>query len=297
MQTMQPFMIIADFETFSNKLNQIKPYSFGMFIHCIFDENNNQLSYFTIKSCLDKFFVHLKYHVNKINKIKARPNPYSNSNAYKNNTNEIICLICNKEILTNKPHAIDIIVKKTGYFYGLKHSESKGRKNQLTILCHNGSKFDFRLIISYLAEKSFDSNISCISNSMKTFLTFSVSNFDNTIMNIRFIDSYKDLSSPLDGIVKSLLNNDTDINSIKNKFPSLCQYFEDKAFNLLRKRVYPYDYMDENWEKRLKEKELPNIEYFNSSLSNTKFNTKSSIEDYNYAKETYNFFGCKKKID
>ena len=116
-------------------------------------------------------------------------------------------------------------------------------------------------------------------------------------MNLRFIDSYKDLSSPLDGIVKSLLNNDTDINSIKNKFPSLCQYFEDKAFNLLRKRVYPYDYMDENWEKRLKEKELPNIEYFNSSLSNTKFNTKSSIEDYNYAKETYNFFGCKKKKD
>ena len=116
-------------------------------------------------------------------------------------------------------------------------------------------------------------------------------------MNLRFIDSYKHLSSPLDGIVKSLLNNDTDINSIKNKFPSLCQYFEDKAFKLLRKRVYPYDYMDKNWEKRLKEKELPNIEYFDSSLSNTKFNAKCSIEDYDYAKETYNFFGCKKIKD
>ena len=128
MQTMQPFMIIADFETFSNKLNQIKPYSFGMFIHCIFDENNNQLSYFTIKNCLDKFFVHLKYHVNKINKIKARPNPYSNSNAYKNNTNEIICLICNKEILTNKPHAIDIIVKKQDIFMDLNIVNLKEEK-------------------------------------------------------------------------------------------------------------------------------------------------------------------------
>ena len=73
MQTTQPFMIIADFETFTNKLNQIKPYYFGMFTHCIFDKNNNELSYFTFKNCLDKFFVHLKYHVNQINKIRARP--------------------------------------------------------------------------------------------------------------------------------------------------------------------------------------------------------------------------------
>ena len=106
MQTMQPFMIIADFETYTNKLNQIKPYSFGMFTHCVFDENNNELPHFTGKNCLDKFFVHLKHHVNQINKIKARPNPYSTPNSYKYNGNKLFnCLICNKEILTDKPHA------------------------------------------------------------------------------------------------------------------------------------------------------------------------------------------------
>ena len=56
MQAMQPFMIIPDFETYTNKLNQINPYSFGMFTHYIFDENNNELTYFTGKNCLDKFF-------------------------------------------------------------------------------------------------------------------------------------------------------------------------------------------------------------------------------------------------
>ena len=117
MQTMQPFMIIADLETYTNELNQIKPYSFGMFTHCIFDENNNELSYFTGKECLDKLFVHLKYHFNRINKIKARPNPYSNPDAYKNNANETICLIYNKDILTDKPHAYRYYCKKTGYFY------------------------------------------------------------------------------------------------------------------------------------------------------------------------------------
>ena len=103
---------------------------------------------------------------------------------------------------------------------------------------HNGAKFDFRLIITYLAEKRPYSNISCISNSMETFLTFSINNFDNTAITLRFIDSYKHLTYPLetyplDGLVKSLLNKDTDANSIKNKFPSLFQYFDDEALKLL----------------------------------------------------------------
>ena len=283
MQTMQPFMIIADFETYTNKLNQIKPYLFVMFTHFVFDENNNELTHFTSKNCLDKFFVHLKHHVNWINKIKARPNPYSNPDENKYNANKTICLICNKEILTDKPHGYRHYSKKTWYFYGFKHSGCQGRKNQLTVLCHNGVKFDFRLIITYLAEKCFDSYISCTSNSIETFLTFSISNFDDTIINLRFVDSYKHLPSPLDGIIKSLLNKDTNINSIKNKFPSLFQYFGDKALKLLGKGVYPYDYMDQYWENKLKEKnyQILNIEYFHSSLSNTK----CSIDDYNYAKE------------
>ena len=104
---------------------------------------------------------------------------------------------------------IVIIVRKTGYFYGVKHGQCKARKNQLTVLCHNSANFDFSLIISYLAEKCFDSKISCISNSMETFLTVSINNFGNTIINLRFIDSYKHLTSPLDAIIKGLLNKDT----------------------------------------------------------------------------------------
>ena len=158
------------------------------------------------------------------------------------------------------------------------------------MLCHNGAKFDFRLIITYLTENLFDSNISYISDSMETFLTRSINNVGNTTINWRFIVWYKHLTSPLDAIVKSLLNKDTDISSIKNKFPSLFQYFGDETLKLLRKGIYPYDYMDEDWENKLKEKELPDIEYFHSSLSNTKCST----DDYKYAKEIYKLFGCKK---
>ena len=91
---------------------------------------------------------------------------------------------------------------------------------------------------------------------METFLIFSINNFNNTIITLRFIDSYRQLSTSLDVLVKSVLSKETDINLIKNKFLSLFQYFDDNALKLLRKGVYPYDYMDVNWKNKLKEKEL-----------------------------------------
>ena len=137
-----------------------------------------------------------------------------------------------------------------------------------------------------MAEKCTHLNVSCIAHSIETFLTFSISNLNNTGINLRFIDSYKHLKSSLDVLINSLLNKDTNIQSIKTKFSSLFQYFKDDARNLLRKGVYPYDYMDEDWENKFKEKELPDIKYCHSSLNSIK----CSVDDYNYAKELYKFF-------
>ena len=76
MRAMQPFMIIADFETYTNKLNQIISYSFAMFTHGIFNKNNNKLKNYTCKDCLDEFLNDLIYHVHPISKIIAKPNPH-----------------------------------------------------------------------------------------------------------------------------------------------------------------------------------------------------------------------------
>ena len=116
MQKMQSFMIIADFETYTNKWNQIKAYSFAIFTHCIFNINNNKLTYFTGKDCLDKSVDHLVKHVNRIDKRKAKPNPYSNPNVSKSNLQNTICLICNNPILTNNPHVYQYYCKKNRIF-------------------------------------------------------------------------------------------------------------------------------------------------------------------------------------
>ena len=120
MQTIQPFMIIADFETYTDKLNQIKPHSNAMFTHCIFNESNNKLTHYTVENCLDEFFNDIPSHVNRINKIKAKANPYSNPDAYKCNAENTICLICNDKTLTDNPHAYPYYCKKTGYLYGFR---------------------------------------------------------------------------------------------------------------------------------------------------------------------------------
>ena len=89
----------------------------------------------------------MTYHVNRINKIKAKSNPYSNPDVYKSNAEKLICLICNTKTLTNNPHSHCWYCKETGYLYGFRYGECKERKFQITVLFHNGEKFDFKLII------------------------------------------------------------------------------------------------------------------------------------------------------
>ena len=110
---------------------------------------------------------------------------------------------------------------------------------------------------------------------METFLTFSINTFNGTKIKVKFIDSFKHLPYPVDSLVNYLFNKDKKIDQIKQKFSSLFQHFGDDAIKLLRKGAYPYDYMDKQWEEKLKEKRIPDIKYFHSSLDNTK----CSIDD------------------
>ena len=140
--------------------------------------------------------------------------------------------------------------------YGFRHVECHERNIEFNVLFHNGAKFHFRLIIDYLASKCTYSNISCIAHSMDTFLTFSITNFNGAGITLRFTDLYKHLTNTLDSPVNDLFNKDTNIQSVKTKFSPLFQHFKDDAIKLLRKEVYPHDYMDEDWENKLKEKQL-----------------------------------------
>ena len=260
-----------------------------MFTHCIFNESNNKLTYYTGKDCFDEFFNNFTYHVNRISKIKAKPNP----KVYKSNSANTIYLSCNNQILTNNPQAYRHYCKKKGYLYGFRYGECHEPKLEITVLFHYGANFDFRLVIEYLANKCCHSNINCIAHSMETILTFSITNFNATGINLRFNDSYKHLTYPLEIFINYLFNKDTNIQSRKKKFSLLIKHFNIKSVTLLRRGVFPYDYMDEARENKPKQKELPDIKYLHSSLNNTK----CSVDDYSYIKEICNYFGFEKISD
>ena len=126
---MQPFMIIADFETSTNSSDKVKPYSFAMVTHCIYDINNNKLRHYTGNNYLNKFFEQLINHVDHIDKIYAKPTPHSNTKVCKSNPINPICLICNYPIKTeNNAH---------GYRYYCKKQDTYTDLNMVVLIRKN----------------------------------------------------------------------------------------------------------------------------------------------------------------
>ena len=90
-------------------------------------------------------------------------------------------------------------------------------------------------------------------------------------------------------IIMSIHNSEEEINKLKQKFSSMHQFFGINFLKLLRKAVFPYEYMDEKWKSKLKDKQLPNIKYFDSTWNNEKCNQ----NDYDYVQYIFHSFKCR----
>ena len=183
----------------------------------------------------------------------------------------------------------------------------------IPVIFHNGSAYDYHFIIKELAYE-FDGNFECLGENTEKYITFSVpikkrienKNIDVTY-KIKFIDSFRFIATSLSKLVDNLTDNIHNDKCIKCKsnfcfvramnekliFKCIdCEEEYEKEFNkellkrfsnrflnkfliLLRKGVYPYEYMDE-WNK-FNEKVLPSKESFYSNL------TLENITEIDYA--------------
>ena len=89
---------------------------------------------------------------------------------------------------------------------------------------------------------------------------------------MRFLDSFKFMPSSISNLVKNL--KDKDFKIVKKTLP------EDKLDLLMRKGVYPYDYMDSP--ERFNETQLPPKEAFYSKLEDENI----TDEDYAHAQKS-----------
>ena len=155
----------------------------------------------------------------------------------------------------------------------------------IPVVFHNLSGYDTHLFIKELQKKS--ENIEVIAKNKEDYISFSTKVVVNKYLDfegnkrgkgieIRFIDSFKFMTSSLDSLVKNLVKSN-------HEFFGL----DDSSGLLTKKAIYPYEYMT-SWEK-FSETQLPPIEKFYSELSSSEI----SKDDYQHTQEVWREFGIK----
>ena len=308
-----PFIIYADTEalikemqncdpnpqnSYTKKYQKHEPVSFSYYIKC-FDDNvyESKLRKYTGEDAMEKFVEWIEEDVKEIANIPDvemifGPNELDQFNSATK------CWICKEEFddtADEKGYRKNEKVKDhchyTGRFRGAAHNSCnlKYKKPKfIPVIFHNLSGYDSHLFIKNLGYT--DGNIDCIPNNEEKYISFTKNTVTGSYTNnegktkpikhkIRFIDSFKFMSTSLDNLVNNLPDD---------AFNNLERYYKEEKLSLVKgKGVYPYEYMDSL--ERFKENKLPPKEAFYSRLTGEGI----SNEDYERAKKVWEVFGMK----
>lgn len=145
---------------------------------------------------------------------------------------ETFCHICGRPLNGDNVFDHDHL---TGKFRGMAHNICNIKYQKpafLPVFVHNLSGYDTHLFIKMFGLNN--ETIKVIPNNKERYISYTVSVKNG--VELRFLDSFKFMSSSLEELTKSL-NRD--------QFIHTSQYFDnDKIDLVLKKGVYPYDFMD-----------------------------------------------------
>ena len=198
------------------------------------------------------------------------------------------CHICLKEF-QEKEIKVRYHCHYTRRYRGPAHRDSNLRykiPSYIPIVFHNLSRYGAHLFITELGKKG---NIGVIAKTMENYISFTIDvkvdiyqnrwgEIKDRIIQLRIIDSVKFMASSLDSLTNNLVRRGQPQSGFE-------RYNEEQYELLIRKGVYPYEYMD-SWD-RLKETHLPPKEAFYSKLNMRGI----SKEDYEHAKRVWKAFG------
>ena len=162
----------------------------------------------------------------------------------------------------------------------------------IPVVFHNLSGYDTHLFIRELAASVPEgAKMGVIAKNKEDYITFSIKVAADKYIDkngvekdkeiaLRFIDSFKFISSSLDSLMTNLVGGGQELFGFEG-------YSENQYKLLIKKGIYPYEYMSE-WEK-FKETRLPPKEAFYSKLNMAGV----SEEDYEHANRVWKEFGLK----
>ena len=205
-----------------------------------------------------------------------------------------ICHICEEDFFTDEKTGKILKVRDhchfTGKYRGAAHNEcnlSCRKPLILPVIFHNLQGYDAHLFIKKLGKVPGD--LFSIPTTEEKYITFSkfievdqyCSKKQEKVLfkkfEIRFIDSFKFMSSSIADLVENLSPSD---------FKNIDGVIKHNTSSLRRKGVYPYDYV--NSIKPLKETKPPPKEASYSKLDEEEI----SVEDYQHAHNVWNTFNC-----
>ena len=201
------------------------------------------------------------------------------------------CHICFKKF-SPKDRKVRDHCHYTGKYRGAVHSSCNLKyriPDYIPVVFQNLAGYDVHLFIKELAKHT--TKMGLIAKNTENYISFSVKvevdkfidkagNEKSKEIELRFIDSFKFMSSSLDSSVNNLAKGGHEFWGFEKRSPKQKEL-------LIRKGVYPYEYMD-SWDK-FEEKRLPSKDEFYSKLNMSGISKK----DYQHACKVWNEFDLK----
>ncbi len=276
-----PFVVYADFETILETIPQPstsststtqnikihKPFSFAYYIKCSFDNSISKFVSYRGENCSLEFVKRLRNDLIQIyDEHLSKTVPMKELSPLEEqmflNTNR--CHLCKKFLGADRHKDHDHL---TGLFRGAAHYDCNVNArvpHYVPIFFHNLSGYDGHLFVKELYEtKKEKDTISVLPISTEKYISMSLKIYLENItqerfryFELRFLDSYRFLSSSIEKLAKTLNAND---------FVHLQHHFPEQNIELLkRKGVFPYDYIASL--DKLNECKLPTKDKFFNSL-------------------------------
>ncbi|KAK3105316.1 hypothetical protein FSP39_022337 [Pinctada imbricata] len=252
-----PFVIYADFETFAKKLNaplpdpssssttnvlQYKPCGYGYQVVSVDESYTKDPVIYRGEDASEHFLRAIMEDEDEIKEILRTVEPMELSEEEQKNFDIAThCHICENQFTSTK---VRDHCHVSGRYRGPACSNCNlnfRHPRFIPVVFHNLRNFDAHILCQAIGLFK-EEEIKCIPNNMQKYVSFSLG-------NLRFIDSYQFMNCSLSEMVNNLYKErQLSFKNFYREFPDT-----DTAELLLRKGVYPYEYVDcsENLRKQL----------------------------------------------